>query len=92
MAFRVRGQIRYTRPFKPGSHTSLVFYDEASAHLRRTTFTGKGFDQNRGFAGLSQAIGTQARVEAGYVNQFINGHLLPDRMNHIITATVTLAF
>jgi hypothetical protein len=92
MAFRVRGQVRYTRPFKPGSHTSLVFYDEVSAHLRQTRITSKGFDQNRGFAGLSQAIGTLTRVEAGYINQLINGHGLPDRMNHIVTATVTLAF
>ena len=92
LAWRIRGQFRYSRPVKVGSHTSLVFYDEVSAHLRQTTFAGKGFDQHRVFAGLSQALGTLTRVEAGYINQFINGHRLPDRMNHIIAATVTLAF
>ena len=92
LAWRIRGQLRYTRPVKVESHTSLVFYDEVSAHLRRTTFTGKGFDQNRAFAGLSRAMGAATRIEAGYINQYINGHQLPDRMNHIITATVTLAF
>ena len=92
MAFRIRGQVRYTRPFKAGSHTSLVVYDEVTAHLRQTSITGKGFDQHRVFGGLIQAMGTMTRIEAGYINQYINGHGQSARMNHIVTTTVTLAF
>ena len=54
--------------------------------------TGKGFDQHRVFAGISRAFSATVRLEAGYLNQLINGHTLPDRMNHVVTATVTLAF
>lgn len=92
LAWRIRGLIRYTRPLTAGSQTSLVFFDEVTAHLRQTTLTVKGFDQHRIFAGISQAFSATVRLETGYLNRLINGHTLPDRMDHVLSATVTLAF
>lgn len=92
LAWRLREQVRFARPVGNGSRTSLVVWDEFTAHLRTTTLTTRGMDQNRVFAGLSRSLPTTARVEAGYLNQFIKGHGSPNRMNHILLATLALTY
>ena len=89
-AWRARESIRYTRPFSSGSRTSLVVWDELLVHLRSTTMTTQGIDQNRAFAGISLPVARNIRFETGYLNQFTNGHRLPNRMNHIFQLTLSL--
>jgi hypothetical protein len=89
-AWRARESIRYTRPFSSGSRTSLVVWDELFVHLRSTTLTTQGIDQNRAFAGISRSLGSSMRFETGYLNQFTNGHQLPNRMNHILQLGLSL--
>jgi hypothetical protein len=89
---RLRQQFRFTRPLKKGSRTSWVGYDEILVHLNTTTRSPRGVDQNRVFAGISHAMTNAARVEAGYLNQFIPGHGGRDRMNHVLSGSLSVSF
>ena len=83
LAWRARDILRYSRPFSSGSRTSWVVADELFVHLKSTTLTTSGLDQNRVFLGLSRSTKAGHRLEGGYLNQFTNGHRLPNRRNHI---------
>ncbi len=91
-AWRVRELVRYVRPVSSGSRTSWVAWDELLVHLRTTTHTTRGVDQNRVFLGLSRSFGSSMRIEAGYLNQFINGHEIQNRMNHILSVSLALTY
>ena len=93
MAARLRQQFRYSLPIKPGSHFSIVGYDELFLHLNDTTATRKGVDQNRIFGGIGQTINSSMRYEVGYLNQFAPGHdLVAPRMNHVLSGSVAISF
>jgi hypothetical protein len=92
VAFRLREQVRYTRPFATHPRFTLVGWDEFSVHVNETDRYARGFDQNRAFAGISRTITARLRVEIGYLNQYINGHGVSDRMNHILYAVVNTTF
>lgn len=68
---------------------SLVTWDEIFFHLNDTDWGATtGLDQNRAFIGLGYQRSSQhhGRIEAGYLNQFINrreGGV--DSMNHILS-------
>ena len=91
-SYRLRQQMRFTRPLSPASHLSLVFYDELSVNANTTTRNGRGLDQNRAFAGLSRTITPAFRIEFGYLNQFQHLRVPPDRLNHIASVTAALTF
>jgi hypothetical protein len=92
LAWRVRQQVRYVRPFSSGSHYALVATEEFLAHLNDTRRYDQGFDQNRVFGGISRTVNARLRFEAGYLNQFQHSIAGPDRLNHILSITTTLAF
>ena len=91
LAFRVRQQVRVTRPLGRTS-TQLVAWDEAFFHLNDTARTATGFDQNRLFLGLGVPLRQTARLEAGYMNQFIDTIAPPRRVNHILSAVLNVTF
>ena len=88
--WRAREAVRYSHPFVSGGRTSWVVWNELLVHLRTTTLTRSGLDQNRAFAGVSQSVGTSLRIEAGYLNQSIRSLSPPSRMNHILSVGLTL--
>jgi uncharacterized protein DUF2490 len=92
LAWRVRQQVRYVRPFAPGSHYALVASEELIAHLNQTRRYDRGFDQNRAFGGIARTVSAKVRIEAGYLNQFLHALAGPDRVNHILSVTTALAF
>ena len=92
LTWRVRQQVRYVRPFSPGSHYSLVATEEFIAHLNDTTRYDRGFDQNRAFGGISRTVNAKMRFEAGYLNQYQHSLTGPDRLNHILSITTAIAF
>ena len=92
LAWRVRQQVRYVRPFSPGSHYSLVATEEFIAHVNDTSRYDRGFDQNRAFGGISRTVNAKVRVEAGYLNQYQHSLVGPDRLNHILSITTAIAF
>jgi hypothetical protein len=92
VAYRVRQQVRYSRPFAARPRFTLVLWDEFHVHLNGTSRFGRGVDQNRAFGGLGRAFTTRVRLEAGYLNQYSNSRLGSDRMNHILYVGVNETF
>ena len=92
LAWRVRQQVRYVRPFSPGSPYSFVATEEFIAHLNDTTRYDRGFDQNRAFGGISRTVNAKMRFEAGYLNQYQDSLMGPDRLNHILSITTAITF
>ena len=91
LALRFRQQVRFTRTLKPGRVTAIL-WDEVFVHLNSTPRTAGGFDQNRVFGGIGVTINPSARVEAGYMNQFINPLSGPNRSHHILSGVLNLTF
>jgi hypothetical protein len=91
--WRFREQVRYTHPFREGSRWSAVGYGEIFVHFNSTNRYVKGVEQMRTFGGVGFRVSASARVEAGYLNQFIRGPgIAPDRMNHVLSTSLQLAF
>lgn len=90
-AWRVRHQTRYSHPVAPGSHLSWIGWDEFFLHLNTTALYGRGFDQNRAFAGVGLASIPKLRLEVGYLNQFVRSST-PQRLNHVLSVSTTVAF
>lgn len=90
---RLRNQIRVSRPVRSGSRFSVVASDELFVHLHDTSRNAQGIDQNRAFAGIGVTLGRAGRIELGYLNQFSPGHRgAADRMNHILSTNLSIAF
>jgi hypothetical protein len=92
LAWRVRQQVRYVRPFTSGSHYALVATEEFIAHVNETARYDQGFDQNRVFGGISRTVNAKLRFEAGYLNQFQHSLVGPNRLNHILSIATAMTF
>lgn len=89
---RVRQLFRVTRPFASLPDLSLVGWDEVFVNFNETDWGAQsGFDQNRAFIGLGYAFTPRLRVEAGYLNQYVETPTI-DRLNHVFATTVGLTF
>lgn len=91
LAWRFRQQVRVTRPL-PASRFSLVVWDEMFVHLNSTLRTDGGADQNRLFGGIGIGLNPAARVEVGYMNQFIYTLSGPNRSHHILSGVLNVTF
>lgn len=91
MAWRIREQLKFARPLSSRSRLSSLVSFEIMFHLNSTARAQRGFDQSRAFAGLSISVNRTAHVEVGYLNQF-NRSQGPDRMHHILSGVLGLAF
>jgi len=90
---RFRQQLRFSRAIRKGGRVAVVTYDELLVHLNTTTRSPRGVDQNRFFAGISNTLASNVRVEVGYVNQFSPGHSgAADRMNHVLSGSFAVSF
>ena len=95
VALRFRQQVRFVRDASSGSRVTAILWDEMFVHLNSTTRTASGFDQNRVFGGIGVALNPRARIEVGYMNQFINSLSntgSTDRMHHILSGVLNLTF
>lgn len=89
---RVRQMLRFTKPFGTGSRLSLTGSNEVYFNVNDTDWGARsGFDQNRLFVGIAYALSPKARVEARYLNQFIDTATV-DRMNRVLSLTMSLNF
>lgn len=91
LAWRFRHQARVTRTVKPGRLTASVS-NELLFHLNTTRRTAAGFDQNRIFGGLGVILKPSARIEAGYLHQYINSLSGPNRSNHVASIVLNLTY
>ncbi len=87
--WRVRQWFRYERPFQPGGDISLVATSETFFAINNTDWGARGgFDQTRNFIGIGMPDFLNARLEVGYLNQYINRIGPNDRSNHIISISL----
>ena len=92
LAWRVRQQVRYSRPMAPQSRFSWVGTDEIIFHLNETTRYDRGLDQHRAFGGISRTINPTVRIEIGYLNQYSHSVIGPNRMNHVVSIGTSVTF
>jgi uncharacterized protein DUF2490 len=92
LVWRIRQQIRYTRPIAPNSRYSLIGWEEIFFHFNETVRYVRGFEQNRVFGGVSRTLTDRVRIEIGYLNQFSRSVIGPDRLNHILSVGTVVAF
>ncbi len=87
--WRVRQFFKYDRPLKPGGDASLVLTSETFVATNDADWGARsGFDQMRNFAGVGFSVAPKARLEIGYLNQFINRTGSNDRINHIASVSL----
>jgi len=92
-AGRLRQQVRFTHAFRKGSRVSWSAYDEVLIAMNDTARTPRGLDSNRLYGGVAIAMPHALRIDLGYLNQFLPGHRSAlDRMNHILSSTLTVSF
>ena len=90
--YRVRQLVRAIKKIDGSASLSWLAWNELFINTRSTDWGAlSGFDQNRAFAGLAWQAAPNARVEVGYVNQYIRGNSV-DRMNHILSTSLFLRF
>ena len=87
--YRLREFIRYERPFADSGGLSFVATNEIFVAFNNTDWGArKGFDQNRAFIGIGMPAFENARLEVGYLNQYIDRPGPNDRINHILSISL----
>lgn len=90
--YRLRQMIKLSRPIASLPNLSWVVSDEYFFNTNDTDWGAhSGFDQNRLFVGAGYKIHPTAKVEMGYLNQYLNG-VRVDRMNHALSTTLEWSF
>lgn len=90
--YRLRQMIKAARPIASVPNLSWVVSDEYYINANDTDWGARsGFDQNRLFLGGAYKINPTAKIEMGYLNQYVNGAKV-DRMNHVLSTTVEMSF
>ncbi len=93
VSYRVRGQLRATRPFRDGSRWSAVFADEVAVSANsREAGPQRGLDRNRLMAGVVRQIRPSVSMENSYTWEAIRRVGASFRYNHIVTLSMTSRF
>lgn len=88
---RLRQQVRFTHPWRPGSRVALTGYEELLVHVNGGARSPRGVDQNRLFGGVSLAL-TAGRLEVGYVHDILPGHGHATKVRHVLSMVVVVPF
>jgi hypothetical protein len=90
---KLRQMFRFTLPSHFSPKLQWVFYDEYFVNLNDTDYGAvRGFDQNRAFVGVNWEANAQAKLEVGYLNQFVNRSNNIDLENHVLSTSLILKF
>lgn len=90
--YKLRQLVRLTTPSSLHPKLTWVAYDEYFINLNSTDYGArKGFDQNRAFFGANWALSQHAKLELGYLNQYVNGRTA-NAENHVLSTTLNLFF
>ena len=91
--WRLRQFIKYDLPLREGGTTNFVITSETFIALNDADWGARaGFDQMRNFVGLGFPVHPKARVEAGYMNQYIDRRGPNDQMNHIASVNLFVRY
>lgn len=88
---RFRQMVAVRRPIGFAPQFTLVGWDEVFFHLNDTDWGAtSGFDQNRAFLGLGWRPSPEHtwRIEAGYLNQFIDRAAAGEVSNHLLSVNL----
>ena len=89
---RVRQFLRWAKPI-PNSSLSYVVANELFVNLNDADWgQSSGFNQNRLFLGVNHKINERYKVEAGYVNNYINQIGRENQLNHILSASLSITW
>ena len=90
--YRLRQMLKASTPLEVNPKVSLIASDELFINFNDTDWGARsGFDQNRFFLGVGYVFNPSVKVEAGYLNQYINGATV-NRMNHVLSTTLSYSF
>lgn len=91
---RPRQMFRFLHPVALEPRLSVIVWDEIFVRVNSTQWGGKaGFDQNRAFLGLGWTFNPTARVELGYLNQYINdANHVDNTMHHLMMGSLFISF
>lgn len=91
--WRFRQLVKLVRPLDDESRWYLSLWNELFVHLNDTDWgADSGIDQNRVFAGIGLTTSPQARVEVGYMNQYVDRAARANARNHVLSLTLLLNF
>ena len=89
---RLRQMLKANKPLEANPNFSFILSDELFLNLNDTDWgVRSGFDQNRLFLGAGYVFNPTVKLEAGYLNQYVNGARI-DRMNHILSSSLNISF
>jgi len=90
--FRLRQMLKANKPLVANPKISLIVSDELFINFNDTDWGARsGFDQNRLFLGAGYVFNPIVKLEAGYLNQYVNSNPV-DKMNHVLSSTVSFSF
>jgi hypothetical protein len=91
-SIRLRQMLKANMPLESNPNLSFILSDELFINLNDTDWgASSGFDQNRLFLGAGYVFNPTVKFEAGYLNQYVNGAKI-DKMNHILSSTLSFSF
>lgn len=89
---RLRQRFRVAHEIVPDSPWRAIVSTELFFFLNETDFeSDPGFSENRAFAGVGYEFGSIS-VEFGYLNQFIDEQKQANRVNHVLSTSLTFRF
>lgn len=91
-AVRMRPYVKFSRPLKSGSKTSLNLASEAYVNLNTASFQRtEGFDRMRNAVSLNTKLSPKLSLEAGYLNQYGFVRNRDDTIDHVATVNLGLS-
>jgi hypothetical protein len=91
--WRYRQFFKIAYPIRSLPGVSAVAFDEVFVNLNDVSGGAQaGFDQNRAFAGLGYAFTKRVKTEVGYLHQFIDRPVNPNRVTNALAINLFLNF
>lgn len=91
-SLRLRQMLKAYKPLESNPKFSLILSDELFLNLNDTDWGARsGFDQNRLFLGAGYVFNPMVKLEAGYLNQYVNSTKI-DKMNNILSSSLSFFF
>ncbi|MBO9576025.1 MAG: DUF2490 domain-containing protein [Sphingobium sp.] len=91
--WRFRPYVKWTLPIANKGKTTLNIWHESFINLNKTPGqTVSGYDRMRNNITVKFPISKVVSIEAGYLNQYQFTRNAPNKMDHVATATLGVAF
>ncbi|HYE36706.1 DUF2490 domain-containing protein [Methylocaldum sp.] len=93
VGWRFRQFVKLSVPLAFARDFSLVGWEEVFVNISKADWgADDGLDQNRVFVGLGYNFDKHIKTEIGYMNQYIRRAEAPDRISHVLSASLLLNY